>query len=56
MCCKQSFCGVLEEMRPGGTQLDPKEMSWKSIGRHTDEELKALWAYLQTAGPVSVEE
>jgi hypothetical protein len=47
---------VLEGIRPDGTQLDPKEMPWESISRHTYEELKALWAYLQTVEPVAVEE
>ena len=47
---------ITEGVRPDGTQLDPKEMPWESISRHTDEELKALWAYLQTVEPVPVAE
>jgi hypothetical protein len=31
-------------------------MPWESISQYTDEELQALWAYLQTVDPVTVEE
>ena len=47
---------VTEGVRPDGTLIDPEQMPWESINRHTDEELKALWAYLQTVEPVAVEE
>ena len=47
---------MTEGVRPDGTQLDPELMPWESISLHTDEELKALWAYLQTVEPVAVEE
>lgn len=47
---------VTEGVRPDGTLLDAKEMPWKTFSRYTDEELKALWAYLQTVEPVAVEE
>ncbi|MFN8458656.1 MAG: cytochrome c [Anaerolineae bacterium] len=33
--------------RPDGTQIDPF-MPWPYVGQMTDDELKAVWAYLQT--------
>ncbi|MFZ1401290.1 MAG: c-type cytochrome [Candidatus Promineifilaceae bacterium] len=47
---------VTEGVRPDGTLLDPELMPWEAISRHTDEELQALWAYLQTVEPVPVAE
>ena len=47
---------ITEGVRPDGTLLDAKEMPWKTFSRYTDEELKALWAYLQTVEPVALEE
>ena len=47
---------VTEGVRPDGTLLDPKEMPWKTFSRYSDEDLQALWAYLQTVEPVAVEE
>jgi cytochrome c553 len=47
---------ITEGVRPDGTQLDPELMPWESISRYSDEELQALWAYLQTVEPVPVEE
>lgn len=47
---------ITEGVRPDGTLLDPELMPWESIGRYTDEELRALWAYMQTVAPVAVEE
>ena len=44
---------VTEGVRPDGTQLDPEQMPWESFGRYTDEELHAIWAYLQTVEPVA---
>lgn len=32
---------------PGGQEMDPF-MPWKNIGKMTDDELKALWMYLQS--------
>ncbi|ARA93977.1 hypothetical protein AWN76_012980 [Rhodothermaceae bacterium RA] len=34
--------------RPGGTALDDTYMPWTSLGQMTDEELQALYLYLQT--------
>jgi mono/diheme cytochrome c family protein len=36
-------------MTPAGRQLDRKYMPWPVLGQMTDEELKALWMYLQAA-------
>jgi mono/diheme cytochrome c family protein len=47
---------VTEGVLPDGSQLDPELMPWESISQYTDEELQALWAYLQTVDPVTVEE
>ncbi len=47
---------ITEGVRPDGTLLDPELMPWEAISRHTDEELQALWAYLQTVEPVPVAE
>jgi mono/diheme cytochrome c family protein len=33
---------------PYGKQLDPKMMPWKNIGRFSDDELRAIHAYLKT--------
>jgi hypothetical protein len=46
---------VTEGVRPDGTLLDPEAMPWESFGRYTDEELRALWAYLQSVAPVAQE-
>jgi len=38
-------------------RLIPKSpMPWESFGRMTDDELKAIFAYLQTVKPVRVEQ
>jgi mono/diheme cytochrome c family protein len=33
---------------PRGEELDPRLMPWKRVGDLTDDELKAIWLYLQT--------
>jgi mono/diheme cytochrome c family protein len=33
---------------PGGHELDPELMPWKIYRNFTDDELQAIWAYLQT--------
>ena len=38
----------------GGRRLAPI-MPWADIAKLTDEDLKALWAYLQTVRPVAHE-
>jgi len=37
---------------PTGKQLDSELMPWKSMGQMSDDELKAIWLYLQTLPPV----
>jgi hypothetical protein len=37
---------------PEGKNLNPELMPWKRIGELTDEELRAIWLYLQTLPPV----
>ncbi|MBK8824553.1 MAG: hypothetical protein IPN58_18655 [Anaerolineales bacterium] len=31
---------------PGGHQLDPAQMPWEHYKNFSDDELKAIWAYL----------
>jgi len=38
---------------PEGDQLDPEWMPWPAIGQMTDEELQAVWLYLQSLPPVA---
>ncbi len=33
---------------PSGKQLDPQYMPWTTFGQMTDDELKAMWLYLQS--------
>lgn len=37
---------------PEGEVLDDEIMPWKSLGQMTDDELKAIWLYLQSIPPV----
>ena len=37
--------------RPDGTRIS-EAMPWKSMARHTDDELHAIWLYLKTVPPV----
>jgi len=34
--------------RPRGEDIDPNRMPWKRVGKLTDDELRAIWLYLQT--------
>ncbi len=34
--------------RPQGEDLDPRLMPWKRVGKLDDDELRAIWLYLQT--------
>jgi cytochrome c553 len=36
---------------PEGKHLDPEAMPWRSFGQMTDDELKAIWLFLQTLPP-----
>ena len=41
------FTTIRSGVTPSGRQLN-EEMPWKFYGQMTDEELKALWLYLQS--------
>lgn len=43
-----------EGVRPDGSAIDPA-MPWKAMGRMTDVELKAIFAYLKSLPPVATE-
>ncbi len=38
---------------PSGTPLPDQFMPWKNKGQMTDDELKAIWAYLQSLAPLT---
>jgi len=38
---------------PSGHELDPEAMPWKSFGKFHDEELSAIWMYLQSLPAVA---
>ena len=38
---------------PGGHELNPEHMPWKDYGHMSDDELKAIWAYLQSLPKLS---
>lgn len=37
---------------PSGKKLDPTLMPWQSMGKMSDDELKAIWLYLKSIPPV----
>jgi cytochrome c553 len=39
---------------PDGKALNPDLMPWRMVGKMTDDELKAIWLYLQTVPPVEI--
>lgn len=45
---EQFFTAMRTGVTPGGHQLDPKFMPWDYLKNFYDEELKAIWLYLQT--------
>jgi cytochrome c553 len=47
----QFFTAIRTGTRPDGTKI-LEFMPWKSMSRHTDDELRAIWLYLQTVPPV----
>jgi mono/diheme cytochrome c family protein len=49
------FRSVREGRRPDGTGLDPQKMPWVRSGLMTDDEIRAVWAYIRSlpAGPTS---
>jgi mono/diheme cytochrome c family protein len=51
---QQEFARALRTgVRPRGADLDPKLMPWETVGRMSDDELAAIWTYLQTLSPSS---
>jgi mono/diheme cytochrome c family protein len=46
---------VTTGVRPDGSQMDPEQMPWPSFNLYTDEEVRAIWAYLQTVTPMAEE-
>lgn len=48
------FRAVREGKRPDGTELRNEFMPWKIIGEMTDEELAAIWTFLQSLEPKPV--
>lgn len=47
----QFFTAIRTGTRPDGTRI-LEFMPWKSMARHTDDELHAIWLYLRTVPPV----
>lgn len=49
---QEDFINTLRTgVTPEGRELDPSEMPWETIGRSTDNDLAAIWLYLQTLPP-----
>ena len=42
------FTAMRTGVEPDGEEMDPKYMPWKEIGLASDDELKAIWLYLQS--------
>lgn len=50
---EEQFRTVLREGRtPSGHQVAPEQMPYPALGRMTDDEIGALWMYLQTVEPM----
>lgn len=47
----QFYAAIRTGTRPNGTKI-LEFMPWKSMARHTDDELRAIWLYLRTVPPV----
>ena len=47
------FTALRTGVRPGGQQLDGEAMPWQIVGQMTDEELGAIWLYLQSLPAVA---
>ena len=45
---EQYFTAIQTGVTPSGHQLDTKLMPWKTYSHLTDDELKAIWLYLQS--------
>jgi len=37
--------------KPTGERINPDAMPWQSVGRLSDDELKAIWLFLQSLPP-----
>lgn len=48
---QQFFTAIRTGTRPDGSRI-LEFMPWKSMSRHTDDELRAIWMYLRTVPPV----
>jgi mono/diheme cytochrome c family protein len=44
----QFFSTIRTGVTPGGHTLNPEYMPWPEVGKSTDNELKAIWLYLQS--------
>jgi hypothetical protein len=42
-------------VNPYNYHLDPEYMPWKSFGKFEDEELQAIWMYLQSIPAITME-
>lgn len=47
----QFYAAIRTGTRPDGTRIKDF-MPWRSMARHTDDELRAIWLYLRTVPPV----
>ena len=45
------FRAIREGKRPDGTDLRPQFMPWPNFAKFGEDELEALWMYLQTVEP-----
>ena len=50
------FKAVRTGVTPRGKTLDPTMMPWKNVGQFNDEELEAIWLYLQSVPAVETPE
>ena len=44
---KRGLCQILNRVATGGHEVK-EEMPWQYLGQMSDEELKAVWLYLQS--------
>ena len=49
---EQFFSTIRTGITPGGHQMNPEYMPWPQIRQSTDDELKAIWMYLQSVPAV----
>jgi cytochrome c553 len=42
------FRSLRQGQRPDGSAIDPEKMPWVSSGRMTDDEIRAVWAYIRS--------